>query len=661
MPTSQPSRRSDLRAPIASALLALACGGANAACLPSADTEILQYEQRIGKDPHAVATAVAQRLAGFAGSPRETAALYSVLADAQSALERYEDVRTTARRAMALIEDKRDPIYVNAMTHLAANSYDEENVQRALGEVEAARKAQVPNSAGEACLLVALGQLEHQADRVDQASIYLTRAYRMSAGDARTPQRVLAADTLAIVMRDLNDFSQALALNQEVIDWDIARDASFNLAISRFMRGAILRDMGDHKAAIAELAASRALSLQINDAFGIAYDDLLLCTSNVELGELKTARKQCNQAMAAFLKDASIEPQKQALTALAQIDLAEGQAGAALVKLNRVLDKGGRDLVARRLAQVYELRAKAYAALGQYDKALGDFKVHLQRSKAASEAERASEAAALRARFETDREIERNAFLQRELQSKNDRLAAQSDRLRVLVIAAVAGAFMIALLTYLLLVNRKQKQLLGRIALQDDLTGLPNRRRTLALASEAFERARREGTPLTIGLVDLDHFKLVNDRFGHAIGDLVLQEFARASRGVVRDSDIVGRWGGEEFLIVLPDTTLDIGLTIVERVRREALCIEAAADLRVSLSAGLATNEGNPALLDEIIASADAALYDAKKGGRDLVCIAPESYSLASTGVREGLESSGIDLSTGAFERSGLKPRRTNA
>jgi diguanylate cyclase (GGDEF)-like protein len=212
------------------------------------------------------------------------------------------------------------------------------------------------------------------------------------------------------------------------------------------------------------------------------------------------------------------------------------------------------------------------------------------------------------------------------------------------------------LLTYLLLTNKRKKQLLARLAQVDDLTDLPNRRRTFELASEAFDAARREGKPLTIGILDLDHFKRVNDRYGHAVGDLVLQEFARFGRNSLRADDVLGRWGGEEFLVVLPNTTLDVALGVIDRVRQAARQIRGgslAEDLKVSVSGGLATNEGAPAHLEEIIACADAALYDAKEGGRDLVCVAPESYSLASTGVRRVLKSSGVSLTTGRFERRG--------
>jgi diguanylate cyclase (GGDEF)-like protein len=278
----------------------------------------------------------------------------------------------------------------------------------------------------------------------------------------------------------------------------------------------------------------------------------------------------------------------------------------------------------------------------------------MQRYKAIIEADRAREAAALRVRYETDREIERSAELQRELQIQNERLKARSEQIKWMWVAAAAGTCVVALLTYLVFTYRKQKHLLIRLAQFDELTGLPNRRQTLEVARAEFESARREGRPLTIGIIDLDHFKQINDRFGHAVGDFVLQEFAAIGRHAIREGDVLGRWGGEEFLVLLPGTTLDVALGVVERVRQAALHIKAEGvktELRVSLSAGLATNDGEFATVEQIIAQADAALYDAKKGGRDLVCVAQESYNVASTGMRRVLKQSGIALLTGKFER----------
>jgi len=120
----------------------------------------------------------------------------------------------------------------------------------------------------------------------------------------------------------------------------------------------------------------------------------------------------------------------------------------------------------------------------------------------------------------------------------------------------------------------------------------------------------------------------------------VLREFARTSRESLRDSDILGRWGGEEFLLVMPETTLDAALVSLERLRTQALKIQLPsmdADLHVTLSAGLAMNEHGVKSLDDIVARADAALYEAKNEGRDLVRIADESYRTTSTGTRRAL------------------------
>jgi diguanylate cyclase (GGDEF)-like protein len=306
------------------------------------------------------------------------------------------------------------------------------------------------------------------------------------------------------------------------------------------------------------------------------------------------------------------------------------------------------------MARIYEIRARTFAGLGQYKQAFADFDNHMQRYKAVVEADRTRDAAALRLRYETDREIERSASLQRELNIQNERLAAQVAQLKWMWLAAAAAVCVVGLLIYLVLTYRKQKQLFVRLAQHDELTDLPNRRRVLEVAREAFATARREGKPLTIGLVDIDHFKTINDGFGHAVGDFVLREFAAIGRNAIRESDVLGRWGGEEFLVVLQGTTLDVALGVVERVRQAALHIKVgstAEELRVSVSAGLASNDGEFATVEQIIAQADAALYDAKKGGRDLVCVAQESYDVASTGVRRVLKDSGIGLMTGKFER----------
>lgn len=160
---------------------------------------------------------------------------------------------------------------------------------------------------------------------------------------------------------------------------------------------------------------------------------------------------------------------------------------------------------------------------------------------------------------------------------------------------------------------------LRQTASTDELTGLANRRRLSEVLTAERERALRYGTVFAVMLVDFDHFKRLNDRYGHAAGDRALKLFARTAGDVLRSVDTLGRWGGEEFLIVLPNTDAKggrlLGRRIVEAVRSAPLEIDGARlDLTVSL--GVATFDGRESI-EALTARADTALYAAKAEGRD--------------------------------------------
>jgi two-component system cell cycle response regulator len=153
---------------------------------------------------------------------------------------------------------------------------------------------------------------------------------------------------------------------------------------------------------------------------------------------------------------------------------------------------------------------------------------------------------------------------------------------------------------------------------EDALTGLSNRRAILAQLAGAVSGARRHGHPLSIAVLDLDHFKRINDTHGHKTGDDVLIAAARAMAAHMRAEDQLGRVGGEEFLVLLPDTDADAAQHMAERVRAEVAA--APTPVPITVSIGLATWDGEAA--DDFLQRADEALYAAKQGGRDRVMAA---------------------------------------
>lgn len=158
-----------------------------------------------------------------------------------------------------------------------------------------------------------------------------------------------------------------------------------------------------------------------------------------------------------------------------------------------------------------------------------------------------------------------------------------------------------------------------RLAHHDELTGVLNRRRLLQLLGEALARQDRNGVPVTVVLFDLDHFKAVNDTLGHQAGDKVLQRFAAAVQAQARTTDRFGRYGGEEFLAILHDTSTDAALQAIARVRgvvSEMDWRELSPELRVTFSAGIATYNGSESA-ELLLSRADLSLYEAKRSGRN--------------------------------------------
>ena len=211
------------------------------------------------------------------------------------------------------------------------------------------------------------------------------------------------------------------------------------------------------------------------------------------------------------------------------------------------------------------------------------------------------------------------------------------------VAAAYVGMVVVVLLSSTFLTTRVQStrehlrrqraelaqalEQIRQLATHDDLTGLLNRRAMLDRMQLEQRRSLRSGSPLLIAQLDIDHFKVVNDTHGHAAGDLVLQSFADTVRRNVRDTDVLARWGGEEFVLLLCDTPAADAVALMERLRQavQAMQVPVAQGgqpITVTVSIGLARHAPADPLAGTL-ERADQALYAAKAGGRNRVVPAP--------------------------------------
>jgi diguanylate cyclase (GGDEF)-like protein len=200
--------------------------------------------------------------------------------------------------------------------------------------------------------------------------------------------------------------------------------------------------------------------------------------------------------------------------------------------------------------------------------------------------------------------------------------------LAFVVTALPTVALLVGRLSQLRLERREQRRELGealalvqRAAMQDELTGLPNRRHMQYWMAQALARERRSGQPLAMALIDLDYFKRINDAHGHETGDRALSIFAHEARSLLRETDLLARWGGEEFLLGMPDTRPETALLVLERLRDRlsdheawSLCPQAMVTFSAGLTQAL-PGQG----LEQLLVRADAALYEAKRQGRNRV------------------------------------------
>jgi diguanylate cyclase (GGDEF)-like protein len=444
----------------------------------------------------------------------------------------------------------------------------------------------------------------------------------------RMPQHSLTAlNAIAILYNRMGDYAEAQHIYSRALDAQRQAGMRREQGVTLHNIGRTHEKLGEWPQAKQAFDAALATHREIGYGRGEAY---------ALRGLASVANAGNDPASALSLLDRASQLERAAPDARlrGQIELARGTALRlagrpadslqALSAAQAVFERG--DAVTELVATYGELAA-VRAALGDWRGAFEAQKSTTQVTEKLLRNQLDQRFSALKVEFDTAARQKENELLMRE-NAANLRELAQQERARKLQWTVLAlTAVLAAVLATLAMRQWRGSRQMRELAMTDELTGVPNRRAVLQRLAALL--AERDGRGLSIALIDVDHFKSINDEHGHPAGDEVLRVIAERLRALVKDPAFIGRLGGEEFLVVLPGAALDEACALGERVRATFTEIDVSRwfpDGRgITASLGVTTQTSEDDTTSTLLQRADAALYEAKRTGRNRVVAGPSA------------------------------------
>lgn len=436
----------------------------------------------------------------------------------------------------------------------------------------------------------------------------------------------LSLENIASAFRRMAEYDKAIEYLETSEREYIAPNDSYRQAFVLQQKAFIYGEMGKTPQARTLMQQVRQIYLDIGDRhYGVATLIDMLWISNLEQKYAESVEligKIENEIQKLKQKDPAFRPFNHAIYQLYQAEaLSEyGQLSQGLRKFAEAEQVLASEQNPRYLLMLNQAWARAEAKAGQYQNAyrLLDVAGQLQ-EKLNSQAKQQREAL-LRFQFDSELQSQKNTQLQAENRLTGQQLAVleAAQRWQYIAIALFVVLALIALLYAISQILRNKR--LHKLAMTDELTQVGNRRFVLARCDHVQQQAAQLQQSWCLMIADIDHFKLCNDQFGHEAGDEVLIAVARTLQDMLRQHDSIGRSGGEEFLLLLPDTAEAQAHEMAERLRLAiaALQFPRFPDYKVTVSIGL-TQAGRHEQVREVISRADSALYRAKDNGRNQV------------------------------------------
>lgn len=358
---------------------------------------------------------------------------------------------------------------------------------------------------------------------------------------------------------------------------------------------------------------SFGIARELGDRVSLAYLEYRLAELDREEGRYLVVLAALDRAMPIFVETDNIHMQLLATISRARTLAALGRKREAAQALARARELTTKLDTPWALVRVRETAVQLHSRWGEYEKAFKEAEGLRAAEQEMAKANNARMVIEIERRFDSrQKEIENQLLRARQQESDARRLA--------LILGLILALTVLTAIALFFARQAQRNRRFQTLAMKDELTGLPNRRSILEYARTAVQKHPTLSEPVILALIDIDHFKSINDEFGHAQGDAVLIAFAQACQKELRTNDKLGRFGGEEFLLVMPGSGAEQIPAVFERLRNSVQSLAVPGmppDRKLTFSMGAVAKTLTTDQTEELIQRADRALYRAKEAGRD--------------------------------------------
>lgn len=469
------------------------------------------------------------------------------------------------------------------------------------------------------------GDLNAYHNTVESALKDLQMAYRLAESADDIDQLNEAKNSLANLYLYIKDYPNALTYYQQVYQTAKEKNRLIEVAVVTFNLARVYRALEQSAQAEKFYLESYQISEQVGDIAGVVYALRGMGTIAFDNQQFELAKNRFEQARTLFGDLGDLMQVAQTNMMLGTIYQQTGEPSKSIAAFRAAISFYETKQSLFNLSNGYQSLAEAYSLMGDYQNAFLAHKDHLKYYQLHYQQDQDKKIAELRVTFDSESTEKENQLLASQNRLTQLELDKQTQVAKFQRWLILLGGLLLVLLIGQIVKHLRTKKQLQRLANTDELTQLSNRRHIIGFAEKVFELASRGNSSLALVMFDIDYFKAFNDQFGHKIGDKVLQLVAQTCTPLLRKSDILGRIGGEEFLIFLPQTSEQEAVQVAERCRLAIAAIRASFmsdTTTITISSGVATYQEKFNTLDEMLNAADMALYQAKAGGRNQTCIA---------------------------------------